>query len=278
MVFDPSNIRQFTTTEYNLLNDLPRLSYLLDRWGWLPKTDIDFSNIVREYQAFWGLKVDGWPGPVTERSLLHPRFCGHPDRMETTVEGYKFADPKIGWSVTPTSIIEQNLLLQIFTRAWELWAKICGIIPSLQSNNPSLEDVRSAFGYIDRVYGILAWSELPPLAGRPYLEQKYDSYEPWYVNVEPGAGDSQIDLLAVAVHEIGHAIGIGHIPGDTGDIMNPYYVPNIRTPQTGDIREATDRYGPPVVKPPPPPPPEGHVSFGIQIGKVKYAVDVPRIE
>lgn len=62
-----------------------------------------------------------------------------------------------------------------------------------------------------------------------------------------------IDLCRVAVHELGHMIGIPHL--SVGNLMAPTYSTGIATLQGGDIAEAVSRYGPPVNPPTPVPPP-----------------------
>ena len=86
--------------------------------------------------------------------------------------------------------------------------------------------------------GVLAHTFYPvpvnaePLAGDVHL----DADENWHVG-----GD--VDLYSVALHELGHAIGLGHsdVPGDA---MYPYYRTGLRL-TANDIGAAQQLYGPP---------------------------------
>ena len=246
---------QASPDSYDMSSEKPvELLYLLSSRGWTLGENLSdpsptaVKQAISSYQHWWGLKEDGWAGPITERHLEQPRFCGNSDRCESNTgvgRLAKFDRQKISWAVTQfprgTNSSHQEAIVAAFAKAWGHWASVCGIVPSKEGR----AIVRSDFQRIDRRGGTLAWSELAPLSGRSFLQQRYDILEPWYVgdgNPEQG----QIDLVAVACHEIGHALGIGHIRGNTGDLMNPIYNPDVRSPQRGDIGAATDRYGPPI--------------------------------
>ncbi|MGV3635352.1 MAG: matrixin family metalloprotease [Pseudorhodoplanes sp.] len=108
--------------------------------------------------------------------------------------------------------------------------------------------IRVSAGYIDGNYNVLGRAFYPATAGNAQNyaysgDMVFDSGEASFWNAS--------SLLAVATHEIGHAIGIGH-SSISNALMAPYYNPSITTPQQDDIAAARAIYGtsgstPPVV-------------------------------
>jgi hypothetical protein len=76
--------------------------------------------------------------------------------------------------------------------------------------------IRFGHLHVDGPLGVLGYGFYPGPTGLAG-DIDFDDSENWTVN--PATG---IDLLEVATHEIGHALGLGHEPTRTA-IMNPYY-------------------------------------------------------
>ncbi|MDA0239775.1 MAG: matrixin family metalloprotease [Proteobacteria bacterium] len=65
---------------------------------------------------------------------------------------------------------------------------------------------------------------------------------PWESSFDGDIGT--YNLRAVAMHEVGHAIGLDHAPGKTAKVMNFRYLERVRDLQPGDIAGAVEIYGP----------------------------------
>lgn len=133
--------------------------------------------------------------------------------------------------------------------AFASWQAVCGL--TFREVQGAAADITMTTGPIDGPGQVLAWSHLSDGQDRPLL-QKYDDGERFVIAVRPPR--DRIDLVAVACHEVGHAIGFEHAARDSGDLMAPTYKPGLRTPQQGDQARARAWYGPPLPQPGPAPP------------------------
>lgn len=204
--------------------------------------DDELRAVLSIYQRSFGIKTGGLLDAETERSLADVRFCSHPDVMPMQTDLLKWPDGTvITWALIDPlpSRLSRAELEGAFRLATDQWMAVCGcrFEPAVNGKTTLLEIL---FGGIDGPAGTLAWSELANNQANP-KKQRYDAEEAWVVAAQPGK--FQIDLVRVACHEIGHALGLPHIAA--GNLLQPTYDVNIRTPQAGDITEARARYGMP---------------------------------
>ncbi len=103
--------------------------------------------------------------------------------------------------------------------------------------------------------GALAHTFYPPPNAEPIAgDIHFDIEEPWRIGLD-------IDLFSVALHETGHALGLGH-NDDPNSVMYPYYrrVNALRPADITEIRKlyasTTSTTEPPVAPPQPPPTPQ----------------------
>ena len=125
---------------------------------------------------------------------------------------------------------------EAYDTAFAQWASVCNIDP-VRVTDPNMANIFAKSGAgkksgLDDRGGTLAWSELPcNVSANMQLDQMFDEAEDWSFNM----------AVAVICHELGHALGLAHL--SRGNLMAPYYDPNVRTPQKGDISEMVALYG-----------------------------------
>lgn len=205
------------------------------------------TRAITEYQKFHGLDQDGEVGPKTANTMARRR-CGLPDyEMRLNAEEVCAWPMKLIKYCPEINLpgITKSQATQAFDIACQQWSAICGITMERAPANKANIYAKSGTGRangLDNRGGTLAWSELPCSARETtQLDQMYDEAEAWSFNM----------AVAVICHEVGHALGLPHLP--KGNLLAPYYDPNVTKPQRGDIAEMVSRYGKPTSAPPPPP-------------------------
>lgn len=209
---------------------------------------------IADYQRAYNLPATNQIDSATRRSLLSVRFCQLPELFSLDAAALnKWGKKTITWNLASSASLpgfSRDDLYDVFIWSFSQWAGVADLTFKSNINGLSSADITITTGRIDNPGNTLAWSELPgPNAINQQLTQKFDSSEPFVFSANPPP--SKIDLGAVAVHEIGHALGLPHAPSNSRSLMAPVYSPQIRTPKEWDIAEIRRRYGQAVIPIPP---------------------------
>ncbi|MFN8459816.1 MAG: matrixin family metalloprotease [Anaerolineae bacterium] len=131
--------------------------------------------------------------------------------------------------------------------AWSAVANIQFVEVSdsgLASNAPGATgNIRIGAHAFDGVFNVLAHAYFPPSTGDTFNsiagDLHFDVAEPW--SCSPASG--KIDIGLVALHEIGHSIGLNHEPANGNlAVMNPTYNPALSVLQQDDINGVVSIY------------------------------------
>ena len=218
----------------------------LDQWDEITSHPAEeqptlLAPFVTAYQRFMGLDPDGVLGPRTARSLSEPRFCVLPDQFRGEECGWP--EKQITWTIEgelPHATHDEWKACA--ERAWGLWADVCGIEPTWVDADAHISMRPHNF---DGPGGVLADSMLPPCRLKRNADfaarQRYDRGETFWTGPTNRWPRNAIDLATVIAHELGHALGLGHLAA--GNLMQPTLDRNITSPQADEIAIMQRLYG-----------------------------------
>ncbi|KAL3644535.1 hypothetical protein CASFOL_009715 [Castilleja foliolosa] len=234
--------------------------------------DDDLESAVRTYQFNFNLNSTGQLDVPTLKRVVQPR-CGNADIVNGsstmhsgrpssanstvgTVAHYSFFPNRPRWPPSRSDLtyafLPQNQLSDVvrgvFSRAFERWSEAT-TLTFTETAAFDRADIRIGFYSgdhgdgepFDGVLGTLAHAFSPP-AGRCHL----DGDENWVIDGDflSGSPFSAVDLESVAVHEIGHLLGLGHSSVEEA-IMYPTISSGIRKVELAndDVMGIQELYG-----------------------------------
>jgi hypothetical protein len=188
----------------------------------------------------WGSSTQGTSGETVTYS-----FMGN--GISLSGEGY-------GNSVAVTSLPNfRACFITKIQNAFAAWQAVANIqFVQVTDNGVAFNadgatgDIRIGAHVFDGAQGTLAHAYFPPPNGNSAAgDLHFDSQEQWTCDT------SGVDIGIVALHEIGHSLGLNHENTSTVAVMDPFYNASLNGLQTDDRNGVTTIYGAAALSAPP---------------------------
>lgn len=214
------------------------------------------QSALRAFQEWVGLPVTGKLDEPTLAFMEQPR-CGFPDIGSFVLHSNKWTKTTLTYSFKEFGgVLGRALIEDGMDQSFKLWSAVTPLT-FVKTTDPNADIivrfVKSDHGdgsAFDGAGRVLAHAYFPPPNGGALAgDSHFDDDERWYHPTGSG-----IDLVTVAAHEIGHALGLAHSTMQ-GALMFPYYRGEARFLSEDDVLGIQSVYGAKVADPAPPPAP-----------------------
>jgi len=236
----------------------------LQKFGYLPEVvgrasgteeedEEIFAEAVRNFQDMAGIEVTGSVNDETRQIMAMPR-CGDKDEVGSGIESRSAATvaPKKNVTRKPTSFSKNKLTYAItkyttdmseaetrrqIERAFNLYHAVANISFKRVPSRPT--DIDLSFG--NYTIGAIAVAT-GPARGYVWFQDNL-----WWYSSQASNKSYGFNMEAVATHEIGHVLGMGHTNGKIRSIMHPFYTHSAKHYKVElspyDVEQMQLRYG-----------------------------------
>ncbi|KAJ2952481.1 hypothetical protein O0L34_g6799 [Tuta absoluta] len=207
------------------------------------------SEGLKKLQAFTGLPQSGVLDKET-RSLFKKKRCGVKDIEDAPSRSRRYVLQQ-GWDkkvityriINGSSTLGKSRVEELMAEGFEIWAPHGGLVFVKKETGPA--DIKIMFAREDHGDGFpfdgpghVVAHAYPP----PHGSMHFDDDELW--GSDPDEEDEEItDFFAVAVHEIGHALGLSH-SSVKESVMYPFYQVPVERLHMDDILGMHELYFP----------------------------------